>query len=224
MTNGALPVLETRDLTVRRGSGLLLDGVSLALPPGSITVLVGPNGAGKSTLIAAVLGQIEFEGRILFHWRRDGRIGLVPQRFAIDPTLPLTAGEFLALSRQRWPLCLGITAAMRPRVERLLADAGLGGFASRPLGMLSGGEMQRLLLTNAIDPPPELLLLDEPTTGLDEGAARRFEERLLAARDEAGVTTLMVSHDPAQVRRVADRVVELDRAVIHYAGSVGLPG
>jgi zinc transport system ATP-binding protein len=224
VTNGALPVLETHDLTVRRGSGLLLDGVSLARPPGSITVLVGPNGAGKSTLIAAVLGQIEFEGRILFHWRRDGRIGLVPQRFAIDPTLPLTAGEFLALSRQRWPLCLGITAAMRARVERLLADAGLGGFASRPLGMLSGGEMQRLLLTNAFDPLPELLLLDEPTTGLDERAARRFEERLLAARDESGVTTLMVSHDPAQVRRVADRVVEFDRGVMRYAVSVGLPG
>ncbi len=214
MTNGALPVLETRGLTVRRGSDLLLDGVSLALPPGSITVLVGPNGAGKSTLIAAVLGQIEFEGRILFHWRRDGRIGLVPQRFAIDPTLPLTAGEFLALSRQRRPLCLGITAATRARVDGLLADADLGAFASRPLGRLSGGEMQRLLLANAIDPRPELLLLDEPATGLDERAVRRFEERLLAARDEWGVTTLMVSHDSAQVRRVADRVVELDRTMI----------
>jgi zinc transport system ATP-binding protein len=224
VTHGAPPVLETRELTVRRGSGLLLDRVSLALPPGSITVLVGPNGAGKSTLLAAVLGQIEFEGRILFHWRRDGRIGLVPQRFAIDPTLPLTAGEFLALSRQRWPLCLGITAATRARVERLLADAGLGGFASRPLGMLSGGEMQRLLLTNAIDPLPELLLLDEPATGLDESAVRRFEDRLLAARHESGVTTLMVSHDPAQVRRVADRVVELAHAVIPHAASGGLCG
>src|SRR5262249_43749282 len=156
------------------------------------------------------------------HWRRDGRIGLVPQRFAIDPTLPLTAGEFLALSRQRWPLCLGITATMRACVERLLADAGLDAFASQPLGRLSGGEMQRLLLTNAIDPLPELLLLDEPATGLDESAVRRFEDRLLAAR-ASGVTTLMVSHDPAQVRRVADRVVELDRAVIRYAASDGPP-
>jgi zinc transport system ATP-binding protein len=224
VTNGAAPVLETRDLTVRRGRVLLLDRVSLALPPGSITALVGPNGAGKSTLIAAVLGQIEFEGRILFHWRRDGRIGLVPQRFATDPTLPLTAGEFLALTRQRRPLCLGKTAAVRARVERLLADADLGGFASRPLGMLSGGEMQRLLLANATDPLPELLLLDEPTTGLDGRAVRRFEERLLAARDESGVTTLMVSHDPAQVRRLADHVVELDRAVIRPVASVGVPG
>jgi zinc transport system ATP-binding protein len=210
VTDGAPPLLETRNLTVRRGSGLVLDGVSLALHPGSVTALVGPNGSGKSTLVAAVLGQIEFEGRILFHWRRDGRIGLVPQHFAVDPTLPLTAGELLALSRQRRPLCLGIAAPVRARVERLLADAGLDGFAARPLSMLSGGEMQRLLVANALDPLPELLLLDEPTTGLDERAVRRFEDRLLAMRDESGVTTLLVSHDPAQVRRLADRVVELD--------------
>jgi zinc transport system ATP-binding protein len=212
VTDGAPPLLETRNLTVRRGSGLVLDGVSLALHPGSVTALVGPNGSGKSTLVAAVLGQIEFEGRILFHWRRDGRIGLVPQHFAVDPTLPLTAGELLALSRQRRPLCLGIAAPVRARVERLLADAGLDGFAARPLSMLSGGEMQRLLVANALDPLPELLLLDEPTTGLDERAVRRFEDRLLAMRDESGVTTLLVSHDPAQVRRLADRVVELDCA------------
>jgi zinc transport system ATP-binding protein len=222
VTNGAAPVLETRDLTVRRGRAVVLDRVSLALPPGSITALVGPNGAGKSTLIAAVLGQIEFEGRILFHWRRDGRIGFVPQRFATDPTLPLTAGEFLALTRQHRPLCLGISAGTRARVEGLLADADLGGFASRPLGMLSGGEMQRLLLANATDPLPELLLLDEPATGLDERAVRRFEEHLLVARADSGVTTLLVSHDPAQVRRLADHVVDLDRAVVRHAASVGL--
>jgi zinc transport system ATP-binding protein len=214
VTDGAPPLLEIRDLTVRRGHTVLLDAVSLALAPGSITVVVGPNGAGKSTLIAAVLGQIEFEGRIRFHWRGNGRIGLVPQHFPIDPTLPLTAGEFLALSRQRWPVCLGITAPTRARVAALLANAGLPGFASRPLGMLSGGEMQRLLLVNAVDPVPELLVLDEPTTGLDESAARRFEKRLLATRGEAGVTTLMISHDAAQVRRLADVVVELDHAVV----------
>ncbi len=165
---------------------MLLDGVSLALPPGSITSLVGPNGAGKSTLIAALLGQIEFAGRIRFHWRGAGRIGFVPQRFAVDPTLPLTAGEFLALSRQRRPVCFGIAAAARARVDALLAAAGLDGFASRPLGLLSGGEMQRLLFANAMDPAPELLVLDEPASGLDEAAVRRFEDRVLASRDESG--------------------------------------
>jgi zinc transport system ATP-binding protein len=207
------PLLEIRDLTVRRERELLLDGVSLALPPGSITLLVGPNGAGKSTLIAAVLGQVEFAGRIRFHWRGNGRIGFVPQRFGIDPTLPLTAGEFLALSRQRRPVCLGIAAPARARIDALLAGAGLAGLASRPLGLLSGGEIQRLLIANAMDPTPELLVLDEPATGLDETAVRRFEERLLAERDESGVTVLMVSHDLAQVRRLADLAIVLDRSV-----------
>lgn len=213
MSSGDPPLLEIADLTVRRERELLLDRVSLDLAPGSITVVAGPNGAGKSTLIAAVLGQIEFAGRIRFHWRRSGRIGFVPQRFVTDRTLPLTAGEFLALSRQRRPVCLGIAAQTRARIEALLAGAGLAGLMSRPLGLLSGGETQRILLANAMDPVPELLLLDEPATGLDEGAVRGFEERLLAARNESGVTVLMVSHDLAQVRRLADVVIVLDRAV-----------
>jgi zinc transport system ATP-binding protein len=213
VSGGVPPLLEIVDLTVRRERELLLDRVSLALAPGSITVVVGPNGAGKSTLIAAVLGQIEFAGRIRFHWRGNEHIGFVPQRFVVDRTLPLTTGEFLALSRQRRPVCLGIAAPTRARIEAMLARAGLAGLASRPLGLLSGGETQRILLANAMEPMPELLLLDEPATGLDEGAVRAFEERLLGARDESGVTVLMVSHDLAQVRRLADGVIVLDRAV-----------
>jgi zinc transport system ATP-binding protein len=176
------PLLEIDDLRVRRGRQLLVDGVSLALTRGSITVLVGANGAGKSTLLAAVLGQIEFTGRIRLHWRGSGRVGFVPQRFTVDPTLPLTAGEFLALARQRRPVCFGIAAATRTRVEALLGEAGLGGLGGRALGLLSGGELQRLLVENALDPMPELLILDEPATGLDEQSTRRFEERLLRAR------------------------------------------
>jgi zinc transport system ATP-binding protein len=210
----APPLVEIADLTVRRGRVLLLRGVSLALPPGSITVLVGPNGAGKSTLIAALLGQTEFAGRIRFHWRGTGRIGFVPQRFAVDPTLPLTAGEFLALSRQRRPVCFGIAASVRMHIEALLAGVDLAGFASRPLGLLSGGEIQRLLFANAMDPAPELLVLDEPASGLDDTAVRRFEDRLLAARDEAGTTVLMVSHDLGQARRLADLVIMLNGSVI----------
>jgi zinc transport system ATP-binding protein len=207
------PLLEVRDLTVRRGRTLLLDRVSLGLAPASITVLVGPNGAGKSTLVAAILGEIEFAGRIRLHWRNDGRVGYVPQRFAVDPTLPLTAGEFLALSRQRRPVCFGVSRATRARVDALLVAAGLAGMATRSLGSLSGGELQRLLLAHAMDPMPELLVLDEPATGLDDGAVRQLEARLLAARAASGVTVLMVSHDLGHVRRVADLVVVLDRSV-----------
>ena len=208
------PLLEIDGLSVRRGGETLLDDVSLTVPRGSVTVLVGPNGAGKSTLLAAVLGEIEFRGRIRLYWRGEGRVGFVPQRFAVDKTLPLTALEFLALSRQRRPVCLGIAAATRARAERLLAAAELAGLGGRALGQLSGGELQRLLVEHALDPVPELLLLDEPATGLDAAATARFEERVLRARREADLSVLMVSHDLAQVRRLADHVVVLDRRVV----------
>ncbi len=213
MVESAAPLVEIERLTVRREQSLLLEDVSLALEPGSIHALVGPNGAGKSTLLAAVLGQIEFEGRIACHWRGDGRIGYVPQAFGVDRTLPLTVAEFLALARQRRPVCFGLARGTRTLVRTLLGDVDLAGFEERPLGTLSGGERQRVLLAHAMHPAPELLVLDEPSSGLDEGATERFEQRLLALRRTCGATILMVSHDLEQVRRLADRVTVLNRSV-----------
>jgi zinc transport system ATP-binding protein len=207
------PLLEVRDLWVRRGGETLLERVSLTVERGALHVLAGPNGAGKSTLIAAILGQTAFEGRITAHWRGDGRIGLVPQSFAVDRTLPVTVVDFLALTRQRRPVCLGIAAATRRRVAALLARVGLSGTESKPLSVLSGGELRRVLLAHSLDPLPELLLLDEPASGLDQAAARRLEQLLAALCRDEGVTVLMVSHDLAQVRRLAHRMTVLDRTV-----------
>src|SRR5215471_3645888 len=107
------PALEIDGLTVQRDRRLLLSDVALSVERGTLHLLVGPNGAGKSTLFAAILGLIEFAGTIRFHWRGAGRIGYLPQNFAVDRTLPLTVGEFLALSRQRRPVCVGIGRAQR---------------------------------------------------------------------------------------------------------------
>jgi zinc transport system ATP-binding protein len=213
MSASELPLLALEGLGVRRGGDTLLADVSLVVAPGTIHALVGPNGAGKSTLLRCVLGLSEFEGRIRCHWRGDGRIGYVPQALAIDRTLPITVGEFLALARQRRPVCLGLARSTRARIAMLLEEVGLGGLERRALGALSGGERQRVLLANALDPSPELLLLDEPTSGLDEPATARFEERLLALRAAGRTTVLLVSHDLDQVRRVADRVTVLQRSV-----------
>jgi len=207
------PVLEIEALTVDRDGRRSIADVSLAVARGSIHLLVGPNGAGKSTLFAAVLGLLEFTGRIRFHWRGCGRIGYLPQSFAVDRTLPLTVGEFLVLSRQRRPVCFGIGRARRQRSDELLARVGLAGFGPRPLGALSGGELQRVLLANAIDPAPELLLLDEPASGLDQTAVQQFEAVLLDLARTADAAVLMVSHDLPQVRRIADHVTLLDRQV-----------
>jgi zinc transport system ATP-binding protein len=227
------PVVEIRDVSIFRDARPVVSDVALDVAAGSVHLLVGPNGAGKSTLFAALLGLIAFTGSIRFHWQQSGRIGYVPQTFNVDRTLPVTVGEFLALSRQRRPVCLGIPHALQTRLQRVLDQVGLSGFWSRPLGALSGGELQRVLLANAIHPVPELLLLDEPASGLDEMGIAQFEEVVVALKRTAGASVLMVSHDLGQVRRVADHVTLIDRTVrrsgvpgdvlLHdLAGSLGL--
>jgi len=207
-------LLEVDRLTVRRHREALLDDVTLRVQRGTVHVLMGPNGAGKSTLIAAVLGQLAFEGRIAMNWAGTGTIGYVPQTFAVDPTLPVTVADFLALTRQRRPVCLGISRSAGAVIAGLLARVGLSGLEQRPLAALSGGELRRVLLAHAIDPEPELLILDEPTAGLDDTAVAILDDILLAAKRSGNTTVLMVSHDLEQVRRVADRVTVLDRRVV----------
>jgi zinc transport system ATP-binding protein len=209
---GDPPLLEVADLTVRRGRETLLQSVSLAVRRHSVHVIVGPNGAGKTTLLSAVLGETAFSGSIVANWRQSGRIGYVPQSFAVDSTLPVTVGEFLALTRQRRPVCLGVGSATHRRVSGLLDRIGLRGFERRQLSVLSGGELRRVLLANALDPLPELLILDEPASGLDQSAVRSLEQVLRSLK--ASVTVLMVSHDLGHVRRAADRVTVLDRRIV----------
>lgn len=216
MTTGGepTPLLEVDGLAVRRHQELLLDDVQLRVGRGTIHVIMGPNGAGKSTLVSCVLGQIPFDGRIVMNWSGTGAIGYVPQGFVVDPTLPVTVADFLALTRQRRPVCLGLSASSQLTTARLLDRVGLSGLERRPLAVLSGGELRRVLLAHALDPVPEFLVLDEPTAGLDEAAVAILDDILLAAKRTGQTTVLMVSHDLEQVRRVADRVTVLDRRVI----------
>jgi zinc transport system ATP-binding protein len=208
------PLVDADCLTVRRHREAILDQISMRIARGSLHAVVGPNGAGKSTLLLAMLGQIAFEGQIIMNWQRDGAIGYVPQSFPIDPTLPVTVEDFLALTRQRRPVCLGISSRTRRTIADLLQRVGLAGLERRPLAVLSGGELRRVLLAHALDPEPELLMLDEPGSGLDEIANQRLEETLLAMKHARRTTIVMVSHDLNRVRRLADRVTLLDRRVV----------
>jgi zinc transport system ATP-binding protein len=207
-------LLDIQRLAIHRNREALVDDASLRIGRGSLHVIVGPNGAGKSTLIAAVLGLIPFDGQIVLNWKDSGTVGYVPQTFPVDPTLPVTVEDFLALTRQRRPVCLGLSAQSHRTVARLLALVGLSGLEHRPLAVLSGGELRRVLLAHAMDPEPELLILDEPTSGLDETAARWLEETLTTIKRGGRTTILMVSHDLDQVRRIADRVTVLDRRIV----------
>src|SRR5262249_52770938 len=178
----APPIVDIEGVTIRRHREALLDAVTIRIEPASLHVIVGPNGAGTTTLLLALLGQTAFDGRIVLNWRRDGAIGYVPQSFPIDPTLPVTVEDFLALTRQRRPVCLGISRRTRRAIAELVARVGLSGLERRPLAVLSGGELRRVLLAHALDPEPELLILDEPGSGLDEASARWLEETLQALK------------------------------------------
>jgi zinc transport system ATP-binding protein len=212
--DAADPLVEIDEVTIRRQREVLLDRVSLRVTRASLHVIVGANGAGKSTLLSAVLGFIPFDGRIAFNWQGGGAIGYVPQTFPIDPTLPVTVEDFLALTRQRRPVCLGVGRHARARIAVLLARVGLTGLERRPLAVLSGGELRRVLLAHALDPEPELLILDEPASGLDEISARWLDEVLAEMKGDRRSTIVMVSHDRDRVRRLADRVTRLDRRVV----------
>jgi zinc transport system ATP-binding protein len=200
-------LLEISGLTLRPARETLLANFSLSVERGTLHAIVGPNGAGKTTLLSAILGLVPFDGRISVQWTGRGRIAYVPQQFQVDRTLPITAADFLALSRQRRPVCLGVASGTRKRISLLLDRVGLAGFDHRALSVLSGGELRRVLLANALDPLPELLILDEPESGLDEAAGRWLDDTLQSLKGE--ITVLMVSHDSERVRRIADRVTHL---------------
>jgi len=207
MTGSTSTLLEVFGLTLRPAREALVSGFSLTVERGTLHAIVGPNGAGKTTLLSAILGLIPFEGRIVAHWAGRGRMAYVPQQFQIDRTLPVTVADFLALTRQKFPVCLGVTSATRKRISLLLDRVNLRGIEKRPLSVLSGGELRRVLLANALDPLPELLILDEPGGGLDAAAARWLDDTLVSLKGE--ITVLLVSHDSEQVRRIADRVTVL---------------
>ena len=201
--------VELEQVTIRRDGRIVVEAVSLAVAAGTIHVVIGPNGAGKSTLLSAVLGQTAFDGGIKIHFRKGGRVAYVPQAFVADKTLPITIGEFLALARQKWPVCFGVRAHAKKRIASILERVGLAGMEKRRIAELSGGELRRVLIGNALDPAPELLLCDEPSTGLDPDAVVQLDKLLTGMRADHGTTVLMVSHDRAQVRRVANRVTLL---------------
>jgi len=201
-------------VTVERGGISILDRVSASAPKGSCTAIIGPNGAGKTTLLLALLGEIDYRGRIVLgSGGSSPRIGYVPQRLAFDRGMPLTVSEFLAMGFQKKPLWFGLNATLRRQAGESLAMVRANHLADRAIGALSGGELQRVLLAMALRQEPELLVLDEPSAGVDFQGELIFCELLDELRRKRGFTQLMVSHDLATVTHHATHVICLNRKV-----------
>jgi zinc transport system ATP-binding protein len=161
--------------------------------------IVGPNGSGKTTLLRTILGALTPE-RGAMHRAPRLRIGYVPQKLGLDASLPLTVGDFLALA----------AGAETQAREAALARTGASDLADRLLSELSGGELQRALLARAVMGAPDILMLDEPTQGLDQAGSAAFYRMIEGLRDETGVAVLMVSHELHVVMSGSDRVICLN--------------
>jgi zinc transport system ATP-binding protein len=194
-----MTLIAAEGVTVRHGARAVLAGVSLRVARGEIVTVIGPNGSGKSTLLRALLGIERLAaGKVT---RAEGlRIGYVPQRLAIDPTLPMTAARFLSLP-VRVPPAASAAA---------LARAGVPEVGARQMTALSGGQFQRVLLARALLGSPDLLVLDEPTQGLDQPGEAAFYRLIEEVRRDTGAAVLMVSHDLHVVMAASDRVICLN--------------
>ena len=212
-------------VSVRRGGQVLLQDVSMHIHCGQLTVLIGQNGAGKTTLIKALLGQMPHTG-VIRHVDSRGldiphlRTGYVPQVLQFDREMPLTVQDYLAASVSRRPVWTGVGKKTREKVKQMLADVEAAELADRPLGRCSGGELQRVLLALALEPAPDLLVLDEPVSGVDRNGMRMFLDMLMQMRQTRHMAILLVSHDLRFVREYADHVVLLEKSVL----TQGTPG
>ena len=211
--------VKIKHLGVRKGTNLILHDVFLDVRHGEILALIGRNGAGKSTLIKAVLGRIPHTGEVLF-FSCEGkpiakpRIGYVPQTLSFDHSTPVTVSDLFCANNGDFPVWLGHKRKQLARAESLLDRVGAGRLLHKSLGALSGGELQRVLLAFALDPMPDLLLLDEPVSALDRKGAGVFYELVCSLRSELQMPIILVSHDLGHVRKYATSAALIDRTVL----------
>jgi zinc transport system ATP-binding protein len=204
-------VLDVRRLTVRFGNRLVLRDVSFEVRPGTSLAIIGPNGAGKTVLLKALIGSIPFAGAV--HWARGVRIGYVPQKLDLERDIPITSLDFLR-ARAR----LAHTAYFD--ISRIVDLVGVSSEClQQPIGTLSGGQFQRVLIAFALVGEPAVLLLDEPTAGVDEPGQERLQELVARLQHEQGLTVLFISHELSVVYDYATEVLCLS----HKRGCIGPP-
>lgn len=192
-------LIQTRNLSVQIGQTPILRDIDLQVQRGDIVTVIGPNGSGKSTLLKTIIGALKpSNGRIVLSPGLS--IGYVPQRLHIDETLPMTVKRFLRLPRR----------ASAAAIQSTMANAGVPDLLGQQLLSLSGGQLQRVLLARALLEQPNLLLLDEPTQGLDRRGTADFYKQIDRIRHSLNCGVIMVSHDLQVVMRQSERVICLN--------------
>jgi len=210
--------LRIQNVSVKIGKDAILDDVNLHLHCGQIVALIGPNGAGKSTLLKAILGEREYDGVISFsvpgQRKRKAIIGYVPQSPAFDPGDPVTVADLFACCMSRRPAFFGLSKGFRHHVISCLERVHGEGLIDKRIGTLSGGELQRVLLALALDPIPNILILDEPLSGVDVEGMVTLMDMLDELRQDYDLSILMTTHDFGMLHKYADNVVLIDHGII----------
>lgn len=209
--------LKVKDLTIVRGDDTILDGVSFHMHCGELIALIGPNGAGKSTLFKSLLGQTPFSGTITYQdasgQAMKPRIGYVPQSPAFDPGDPVSVLDLFTAAISDYPVFLPATKKLRGRVTDCLKRVNAEELIDKRVGSLSGGELQRVLLAMALEPVPNILILDEPMSGVDMAAERQLLSLLDEIRRKYDLSILLSTHDFATLQQV-DKVILLKKQVL----------
>ncbi|GMV26014.1 MAG: hypothetical protein AMXMBFR58_20450 [Phycisphaerae bacterium] len=235
--DGSAAAVEYRDVTFAypsaAGNGQpvpAVQGVTFDVRRGECLGILGPNGGGKSTLVKLTLGllrgargSIRVFGQPPDAARRDGLVGYVPQRMGAELAFPVSVRQVVSMAAAGGlPPWKSLPAAGIDLVNRMLGLVGMSEFADRPIGKLSGGQIQRVMIARALAASPRLLMLDEPTVGIDVAGLQRFSELLLRVRRELGVTVMIVSHDIRAIAGSCDRVACLSRTLHFHDAPQGL--
>ena len=201
------------------GKDVILKNVNIHVHCGELAVIIGRNGAGKSTLLKAILGEIPHTGNITFVDKKDNltkriKIGYVPQSINIERHMPTTVYDMFASCICHVPVWLKKDKKIEKEIIEHLKKFGAEKLIDKSIGDLSGGELQRVLISIATKPIPNLLILDEPVSGIDENGTREFYETISRLKSEYDMSIIMVSHDLELARQYADKIILLDKEVI----------
>lgn len=207
------------NIGVKLGKDVILKNVNIHVHCGELAVIIGRNGAGKSTLLKAILGEIPHTGNITFVDKKDNltkriKIGYVPQSINIERHMPTTVYDMFASCICHVPVWLKKDKKIEKEIIEHLRKFGAEKLIDKSIGDLSGGELQRVLISIATKPIPNLLILDEPVSGIDENGTREFYETISRLKSEYDMSIIMVSHDLELARQYADKIILLDKEVI----------
>ena len=207
------------NISVTIGKQIILENVNIHIHCGELTVIIGKNGAGKSTLLKAILGEVKHTGDITFidmkeNKRKRIKIGYVPQSINVEKNTPITVYDMFASYISNTPVAFRKNKKVYEEIKEQLKLFGAENLSDKGIGNLSGGELQRVLLAIATKPIPNLLILDEPVSGIDANGIKDFYEIVNRLKKEYDMSIILVSHDLNLVEKYADRVILLDKKII----------